>query len=63
VIGPRVRVRPRCDDDYACPSPWAHPLLVAVATVALQAVGEIAVRRYLQDASDDAPKRKAKRRE
>lgn len=43
MIGPRVRVRPRCDDDDGytspCPSTWQHPLFIAAATVAMQAIG------------------------
>lgn len=66
MIGPRVRVRPRCDDedDYGspCPSTWQHPLFIAAATVAMQAVGEIIVRRYLQSA-EDSPRKKGPRRE
>lgn len=62
AILPRVRVRPRCDDDEGCcASPWAHPLFVAVATVAAQVVGEVLVRRLTEDpAEKPAPKGRAK---
>lgn len=56
MLGPRVRVRvrPRCDEDGdECPSPWAHPAVVAVvsavATAAASAIGEVWVRRKLGD--------------
>jgi len=44
---PRVRVGRRCDDECQCPSPWAHPVMVALATVVFQVAGEVAVRRLL----------------
>lgn len=60
MIGPRVRVRvrPRCDDD-CCESPWAHPLFVAVATVAAQVVGEVIVKR-LTERDEEKPKKGAR---
>jgi len=64
MIGPRVR--PRCDDDDGfvspCPSTWQHPLVIAAATVIMQGIGEIMVRRYLQ-APEDSPRKKGARRE
>lgn len=80
LVGPRVRVgaRPRCDEDDECECPPAdpvgkHPIVIAVvvafATAAAQALGEIFVKRMTatsdeQPASaevDDQPKRKARR--
>jgi len=43
----RVRVGGRCDDECPCASPWAHPVVVALATVVFQVAGEVAVRRLL----------------
>lgn len=62
MIGPRVRVRvrPRCDDDCPpCESPWAHPLVVAAATVVFQVLGEVIVRRLTADDDEPKPTRKA----
>lgn len=59
----RVRVRPRCDDDCECPDagPWAHPLAVALVTVAAQVVGEIIVRRWTaEEPEQPAPKGRGK---
>jgi hypothetical protein len=41
----RVQVGRRCDDECGCPSPWAHPIAVALATVAFQVIGEVIVTR------------------
>lgn len=58
ALGPRVRrvrVGPRCDDECPdCPgsgmSPLTHALIVAGATVAFQALGEIVVKRMTASA-------------
>lgn len=58
MLGPRVkrvRVGVRCDDECPdCPapgmSPLAHALIVAGATVAFQALGEIVVKRMTASA-------------
>lgn len=56
----RVRARPRCDDDDGCcpDSPWAHPLAVALVTVAAQVVGEVIVKRLTEE--PPAPKGRGK---
>jgi hypothetical protein len=52
----RVRVRPSCDDEDGCDcpgaSPFAHPLFVAVATVAAQVVGEVLVKRLTEEPAE-----------
>ena len=60
MIGPRVRVRvrPRCDEE--CPSMWDHPIatgvVIAAATVALQVVGEVVVKRLTaSEPAESAP--------
>ena len=58
----RVRVRPRCDDD-CCerPSMLSHPLVVALATVGAQVIGELAIKRWAPDEEREAPPAKAPR--
>jgi hypothetical protein len=69
MLLPRVRVRvwtrPRWDEDEECgcaPSFWAHPLTVALAVVAAQVVGEIAVNRWTEGEEDESPPPKSPRK-